>query len=195
MNDENEHSLPSVWPEIRRQTLAMGFDMPSEARTAALLTVLAASKPGGRFLELGTGTGLATAALLAGMSHDAELVTVDVDATVQDVARRALGHDDRITFRLEDGLAYIESQPPRSFDLVFADAMPGKYEGLEEALRLVREGGIYIGDDMLPQDNWPEGHQHRVNGLVHQLQALKDWSMMSIAWGSGYVVAVRRGDL
>jgi predicted O-methyltransferase YrrM len=195
MNDENEHSLPSVWPEIRQQTLAMGFDMPSEARTAALLTVLAASKPGGRFLELGTGTGLATAALLAGMSHDAELVTVDVDPTVQDVARRALGHDDRLTFRLEDGLAYIESQPPRSFDLVFADAMPGKYEGLEEALRLVREGGIYVGDDMLPQANWPEGHQHRVNGLVHQLQALKDWSMMSIAWGSGYVVAVRRGAL
>ena len=111
MNDENEHSLPSTWAEIRRQSLAMGFDMPSEARTAALLTVLAASKPGGRFLELGTGTGLATAALLQGMSHDAELVTVDVDATVQDVARRALGHDARVVFHLEDGLNYISLSP------------------------------------------------------------------------------------
>jgi predicted O-methyltransferase YrrM len=63
--------------------------MPSEADTGALLRFLAASKPGGRMLELGTGTGLATAWLLDGTGRCASLVSVDVDPVVQDVARDA----------------------------------------------------------------------------------------------------------
>jgi len=39
----------------------LGFTMGSEPRTGALLRTLAASKPGGRFLELGTGTGVGRA--------------------------------------------------------------------------------------------------------------------------------------
>ncbi|MFN7883298.1 MAG: O-methyltransferase, partial [bacterium] len=142
-------------------------------------------------LELGTGTGLATAALLAGMSDDALLVTVDVDAEVQGVAREQLGHDTRVAFVLEDGLAYIQAQPQRSFDLVFADAMPGKYEGLDDALSLVRDGAMFIGDDILPQATWPVGDPHRVEGLGRLLQALGGWSTACVAWGSGYVMAVR----
>jgi hypothetical protein len=46
---------------IRQDTEALGFTMMSEPRTGALLATLAASKPGGRMLELGTGTGLGTA--------------------------------------------------------------------------------------------------------------------------------------
>src|SRR5205085_1277758 len=55
------------------------FAMPSEPRTGAMLRMLAATKPGGRLLELGTGTGLATAWLLDGMDRDARLISVDVD--------------------------------------------------------------------------------------------------------------------
>ena len=191
MDDSGEHALPSQWAQISQRTAAMGFDMPSEPRTAALLRLLAASKCGGRLLELGTGTGLATAALLAGMSPDAELVTVDTDDLVQKVAREALGDDPRVTFVLEDGLRYIRSQPPQSFDLVFADAMPGKYEALDEALALVRPGGFFVGDDMLPQPNWPSGHQLRADGLVDHLKQLSGWSSVCLAWGSGFVLAVR----
>jgi predicted O-methyltransferase YrrM len=39
----------------------LDFGMASDPLTGALLATLAASKPGGRFLELGTGTGGATA--------------------------------------------------------------------------------------------------------------------------------------
>jgi predicted O-methyltransferase YrrM len=54
--------------------------MASEPLVGALLRSLAASKPGGRFLELGTGTGVATAWLLDGMDDRATLVSVDNDA-------------------------------------------------------------------------------------------------------------------
>jgi len=41
---------------------------------------------------------------------------------------------------------------------VFADALAGKYDGLSEALCVVKAGGFYVIDDMLPQPNWPDGH-------------------------------------
>ncbi len=167
--------------------------MASEPRTGMLLRTLAASKPGGRFLELGTGTGMATAWLLDGMdASSALLVSVDNDARVQDVARQALGADPRLQLVTQDGLTFLAGQQAASFDFVFADAMPGKYEGLEQALRLVRRGGFYVIDDMLPQANWPEGHAAKVPILIEQLTRRNDFAIASLAWASGLVIAVKR---
>ena len=90
MFGDNAHAAPPAWAAIQARTAALGFDIPSEADTGALLRLLVASKPSGRLLELGTGTGLATAWLLGGMDADARLVSVDVDPVVQDVAREHL---------------------------------------------------------------------------------------------------------
>jgi predicted O-methyltransferase YrrM len=106
---ENASALPESWRQISRRTAALGFDMPSEADTGAMLRLLAASKPDGRLLELGTGTGLATACLAAGMGASASLVSVDNDARVQAVAREALGEDPRVTFVVSDGLDYMSA--------------------------------------------------------------------------------------
>lgn len=46
---------------IAARAAAAGFDAGSAPLVGELLTTLAASKPGGRFLELGTGAGLGTA--------------------------------------------------------------------------------------------------------------------------------------
>ncbi len=191
MNDNGEHALSEQWAAIQQRSIAIGFDMPSDPRTAAILKLLAASKRGARILEIGTGTGLATAALLSGMTQDATLISVDNDERLQSVARAVLGEDRRVTFVLEDGLSYIRAQPPGSFDLVFADAMPGKYDDIDAALALVRPGGLYVGDDMLPQDNWPEGHQARVDELISHLKRLTGWTAACLGCGSGFVLAVR----
>lgn len=188
----HDNSMPAAWQAIQARTDALGFSMPSDAAAGALLRLLAASKPGGRMLELGTGTGLATACLLAGMDEAATLVSLDTDAAVQAVAREALGGDPRVRFVLGDGLDYIRGRPPGSFDLIFADAMPGKYEGLDEALGLLKPGGLWIGDDMLPQPNWPEGHQGRVDGLLAELAQKPGFAFSSLACGSGFAIAARR---
>jgi predicted O-methyltransferase YrrM len=91
-------------------------------------------------------------------------------------------------------LAYIRDQPPASFDLIFADAWPGKYDGLDEALALLAPGGLYIGDDMLPQANWPPGHQARVDGLLAALAADARLAVQALDWGTGFVIAARRAD-
>ena len=98
MNDQEINQKPEVLDAIRKDTEELGFTMASEPKTGALLAVLAASKPGGQFLELGTGTGLGTAWLLSGMDADARLDTVDIDADVVAVAKRHLGADSRVTF-------------------------------------------------------------------------------------------------
>jgi predicted O-methyltransferase YrrM len=55
--------------------------MASEPLVGALLRTLVASKPAGRFLELGTGTGVATTWMLDGMDPASALTTVDTDPT------------------------------------------------------------------------------------------------------------------
>jgi predicted O-methyltransferase YrrM len=192
LSDIGTHALPPVWREIEARSVALGFDMPSDARTGALLKALAASKPRGRLLELGTGTGLATACLLAGMDDASRLVSVDIDARCQAVARELLGADSRVSFELMDGLDFIRAQPHQSFDLVFADAWPGKYDDLGCALALVRRGGFFIGDDMLPQANWPDRQEERADGLVAYLKQVQGWTTVTLCWGSGSVIAVRR---
>jgi predicted O-methyltransferase YrrM len=126
------------------------------------------------------------------MDSRSELFSIDVDADFQKAAGEALGHDERLTLISEDAVAFLARQPAASFDFVFADAMRGKYEGLDDALRVVRPGGFYIIDDMLPQSNWPEGHGSRVLALLETLSARRDFEITPMAWASGLVVAVRK---
>jgi predicted O-methyltransferase YrrM len=166
--------------------------MASEPLVGAMLRTLAASKPGGRFLELGTGTGIATAWLLDGMDRGSTLISVDNDSSVQQVARDSLGADARLTLVTSGGSEFLSAQPPESFDFVFADAMPGKYDGLDKALTVVKAGGFYVIDDMLPQPNWPEGHAEKVPVLIERLAANPEFEILPLAWASGVVVAVRK---
>jgi len=191
--DELAHlNPPAVLPAILDRTEALAFPMPSEPRTGAMLRVLAASKPGGRLLELGTGTGLCTAWLLDGMDREARLTSVDVDPDVQAVARQYLGSDPRVEIVTADAAEFLRRQDVETFDLIFADAMLGKYELLDEALALLRRGGLYVIDDMLPQDSWPENHATRVPRLIADLAGRTDYRIVSLAWSSGLVVVARQ---
>jgi predicted O-methyltransferase YrrM len=191
MEDLTYIGLPAALPALEEKSNGVHFGMPSEPLLGALLRVLAASKPGGRILELGTGTGIATTWLLDGMDNTSILVSVDNDAGVQRIAAELLGHDKRLTLVTEDGAAFLRKQPARCFDLVFADAIPGKYEALDEALAVVKVGGFYVIDDMLPQANWPEGHAERVPVLIERLASQLDFSILPLVWASGVLVAVR----
>jgi predicted O-methyltransferase YrrM len=192
MQDSQYLHQPALLQHILDRTCELKFPMASEPLVGALLRSLAASKPRGTFLELGTGTGISTAWILDGMSSGSTLVSVDTDADVQQVAVDYLGRDTRLKLILEDGNSFLEHQSPATYDLVFADAMPGKYEGLEKALVTVKPGGFYVIDDMRPQPNWPEGHAAKVPVLLQQLAANEDFAVAPIVWASGVVVAVRR---
>jgi predicted O-methyltransferase YrrM len=191
MNDDVVRR-PAALEAILRDTERVGFAMASEPRTGALLAALAAAKPGGRLLELGTGTGVGTAWILSGMDAGARLDTVDSDAELVGVARRHLARDPRVTFHVGDGAEVVGRLPRAAFDLVYADAWPGKYTHLDEALALLRVGGTYLVDDLLPQESWPPGHAAKVPVLIGSLERRSDLVTVRLAWASGLLLAVRR---
>ena len=192
MNETLFLNPPAAVETIQARTQELQFAMASEPRTGMLLRMLAASKPGGRMLELGTGTGLATAWLLDGMDSASTLISVDTDEQAQQVARDSLGKDKRLTLLAVDACGFLWRQKQASFDLVFADAMPGKYVALEETLDLVRPGGYYIVDDMLPQPNWPEDHAPKAAALMEQLAQDTRFRAAAMSWASGIIVLVRK---
>jgi predicted O-methyltransferase YrrM len=192
MEDLRYIAPPPQLQTILARTSQVQFSMASEPRVGSLLRTLAASKPSGRFLELGTGTGVATAWLLDGMDANSTLISVDIDGAVQQIARDSFAGDGRLTLVTSGALEFLARHDAGSFDLVFADAMPGKYEGLAQALSLVKRGGFYVIDDMLPQPNWPEGHAAKVPVLMEQLAGNPEFQVLPLVWASGVVVAVRK---
>jgi predicted O-methyltransferase YrrM len=191
MNDHEIAEIPPVVEAIRRDTEGMGFTMASEPQTGSLLRTLAASKPEGRFLELGTGTGMGTAWLLAGMDAASRIDTVEHDAKVLQVAERHLGHDPRVTFHLVDGGTFLARSAPRQFDFIYADTWPGKFAHLDLALSLLRVGGIYVIDDLLPQSSWPAGHAPRVPSVIADLESRDGFVATKLAWATGLMLVVR----
>jgi len=184
---------PPVLKKLEDEARAIHFTMGSDYQTGALLRVLAASKPGGTLLELGTGVGFSAAWMLDGMDVQARLVTVDSNASHLDIARRFLGHDSRITFTLMDGAAFLNSMlaQGRQFDLLFADMPPGKFQHVDEALRLLRPGGFYIIDDLLFLTSWEEAHATQVYRLVAYLESREDLKILKLNWSTGLLVAVK----
>jgi len=190
MDDADIKRIPSVLEAIEHGTRQIGFTMGSEPKTGALLRTLAATKPAGRILELGTGTGIGTAWLLAGMDANAKLDSVDSDASVLEIAKRHLGDDLRVTFHLADGAQFL-ANARTPYDLIFADAWAGKYNHLDEALSLLRVGGIYFIDDLLPQPNWSEDHAPKVAALINDLESREKFDVTKLEWASGLMIIVR----
>lgn len=194
MDTLTDKEIPDAARTIYAESKTLDFSMISEPLTGALLRLLAAAKPAARFLELGTGTGAATAWLLDGMDGASTLLSVDHDERLQSVARRHLGHDRRVTFVTADAESFLDSLHDQRFDFIFADTWAGKYLQLEMALGLLPVGGLYVIDDMLPQVNWPEGHEEKVRILLEQLASDRRFQIAKLSWASGIVVAVRIGE-
>jgi predicted O-methyltransferase YrrM len=190
LNDQNI-IVPKYYEQLKSESEKLGFNMPSDLQTGSLLRALAASKPGGRFLDLGTGTGLSLAWLAEGADSGSSLHTIDNSAHWQKVAKAIFAGDERINFYTGDGNYWLVNYSGEQFDLIFADAWPGKFGNLNTALKLVKPGGFYIIDDLLPQPNWPEGHQQNVDRLVNDLQNRTDFVHTPFNWSTGLMLFTR----
>ena len=190
MVDSIFSDMPVQYEHIAEATKAIEFNMASDMQTGSLLKTLAASKLSGRILELGTGTGLATSWIVDGMDERTKLITIENNTLLLDIARKAL-QDSRVEFVLADGYAWIQTYSGEKFDMVFADAMPGKYDLFEETIGLVKVGGFYIIDDMLPQPNWPEGHADKVERFIGELGERNDILLTKLNWSTGIIIVTK----
>jgi predicted O-methyltransferase YrrM len=192
MTEEINQPIPPAYTAIKEATIACGFTMASDMLTCSLLRTLAASKPAGRFLELGTGTGLSTSWILDGMDEQSTLLSIDNEPDFLGIARQYLGDDSRLELVCSDGGAWIENNGQQQFDYIFADTWHGKYLLLENVLAMLNKGGLYIIDDMLPQPNWPEGHDEKAARLVALLEKNDGLILTKQVWATGIIIAVKK---
>jgi predicted O-methyltransferase YrrM len=192
VNDTDIQDIPTVYPLIKAKQQQTGFSMPSDLYIGTLLKTLTASKPGGNVLELGTGIGLSLAWMIDGLSNDSSLISIDNDPELISIANELFGEIENVEVICADGSEWIKSYSGDKFDLIFADAWPGKYSELKETLNLLKVGGFYVIDDMAQQPNWPDGHDENVRQLVAYLETRSDFSLTKLNWSTGVILMTKK---
>lgn len=191
MNDFHFNHPPARYAELQAKGVEIGFTMPSDMHIGALLKCLVASKPNGNFLELGTGLSLSLSWMIDGMDKNSALTTIDNDPALIEISESYFGKDQRVTITCCDGGDWIRSYTGDSFDLIFADAWPGKYQHLDETLELIKVGGYYVIDDMAPQPNWPDDHDQKVERLIDRLERRADFFITRMNWSTGVLLCTK----
>ncbi|GAA1693164.1 hypothetical protein GCM10009745_43320 [Kribbella yunnanensis] len=191
MSDEPPQ-LPGRVRTARELSRQFGFDEDSEDRTGALLRSLAATKPDGHLLELGTGTGIGTAWLLDGMNASSRLLTIDRNPETTEVARKAVGDDSRVELIVSDIGEWLDRYDGPPFDLVFVDTYRGKFIERAQLLRWLAPGGIYLADHLLPHPDWAPDQQDLVETFRREIVAEPDLVVTVLNWSSGLVLATKR---
>jgi len=131
--------------------------LPVMPGVGAVLRLLAAAVNARAVVEVGTGAGVSGLWLLAGMAADGVLTTIDVEAEHQRAARQAYAaagiasqRTRVITGRALDVLPRLTDA---AYDMVVIDADKEEYpQYVEQALRLLRTGGVLALDNMLWHD-------------------------------------------
>jgi demethylmenaquinone methyltransferase/2-methoxy-6-polyprenyl-1,4-benzoquinol methylase len=182
--------------EVQAATTAaanVGFAISCHGDVGRLLRVLAAAvRPDGAILELGTGVGVGLAWIVSGLAGrtDVQVLSVERDP---DTAATAVKHDWPSFVRLEVGDALDVLRRGDHWDLIFADALAGKWEGLDDTIEALGPGGVLLVDDMTPPI-MSEMHRTKTIEVRHRLLTDPTLVAVEMRWSSGVVVCTRRHD-
>ncbi len=127
------------------------------AMEGKLLEVLALSVGAKRILEIGTLGGYSGIHFARALPDDGKLITLELEPHHATVARRNFeraGVDHKVEIRLgsaSETLTKMTEAGEPQFDLIFIDADKDAYpEYLRQSVPLLREGGLLLGDNTLP---------------------------------------------
>lgn len=172
--------------------------------SAALLKILVTIHKPSRILEAGTAIGYSSI-IMANTHKEAVIDTIEIDESMAEMAKENIakaGLKERIRVLAGDALEVMKclSTP---YDMIFLDAAKGQYiEYFEEALRLLKPGGLLVSDNILYKglvaQKDPVPHKHRtitvklreyLNTICHDPRL--ETSVIPI--GDGMAVSVKKG--
>lgn len=117
-----------------------------------LLSILVRSTGGRSVLEVGTFVGVSATWMAQGLAPDGRIDTCEVDEDRGDAAEawfREAGIPDRVRVHRGPASESLSLFPDGTYDLAYIDAdKPGYPLYLEEAVRLVRKGGLILADNV-----------------------------------------------
>ena len=167
-----------------------GFLPVCDPAAGRLLAVLAALPAGARVLELGTGTGVGTAWIASALlpRTDVTVITVEKDPGTAALA----AHGDWpgfVELRCADALDVLGEAG--RFNLIFADAQGGKWEGLDRTIAALAPHGMLIVDDMTATAQW-DTEQHARQQQVRQVLLTSPLlTSVELRHGSGVILSTR----
>ncbi|EFP56717.1 MULTISPECIES: O-methyltransferase [Dermacoccus] len=175
---------------------------PVTSAAGAALRMLAASTAARTVVEIGTGAGSSGLWLLEGMPADGVLTTIDISMEHQRAARAAYqraGYPPQRT-RIISGsaLTVLPRLADAAYDLVLVDGEKDEYPAyVEQALRLVRRGGVIVLDNMLWHDRVADPAVRdettkRLRALGKELRERDDLLTTLLPVGDGLLVCVKR---
>ncbi len=151
--------LPSLLEELgaitREKTTAPQMMIgPIEGNLLRMLVAISGAK---RILEVGTFTGFSAICMASALPEDGELITCEVSEEHASIARHFFERSPdgrKIKLRMGPAIETMRHQPDASFDVIFVDADKTSYpDYYEEAIRLLKHGGLLIGDNTLWSGN------------------------------------------
>jgi len=190
-------------PELIASARAHAAEVGCPAIAPAVGTTLAALSTAVNaraVVEIGTGAGVSTLWLLAGMRPDGVLTSVDSDGEYQRAARAALNDAEIPTqrARLINGSAadVLPRLADGGYDLIFCDAAPGEYpDYLPHLRRVLRSGGILAWHGVLWRDRVADQAARDADtvawrDLLAALKAEKTARRAVLPVGDGLLIAV-----
>ena len=196
--------IPEPEPVEAARDRAREFGVsPVSPATGRFLTFLAASVQAQTVVEVGTGTGVSGAALLAGMTPGGVLTSIDTEAEYQRHAREALvslGHEpSALALLLVGRWMFFLACPTVPTTSLSSTPIEVSTRPLDQAKRL-RIGGVVaflgIGEDDMVADPARRGVEAMaVKELAELMRRDADWAATPLAEGNGMLVAcLRRRD-
>jgi predicted O-methyltransferase YrrM len=186
----------------RQNAAELGTCVPIGSGTGAALRFLAAAIDAKAVVEVGTGAGTSGIWLLRGMRPDGVLTTVDIEGEHQRLAKQAYAAAGipSTRYRLINGQAgdVLPRLTDGAYDLVFVDAdKTGYVDYLEQAVRLLRPGGVVAFDNALRADQVADATVRDVATVTVRevVRSVHDNDQLVPALlpvGNGLLVAVKR---
>lgn len=168
----------------------------------AALRMLAASVQAHTVVEIGTGAGVSAMWLLEGMPNDGVLTTIDIEAEHHRVARASFAAaglaPQRTRIITGQALDVLPRLADGAYDMVVVDGDKNEYPAyVEQALRIVRVGGVVAIDNMLWHDKVadPAARDTTTTTLRNLGKQLRDDERLQttlLPVGDGLLVAVRK---
>jgi predicted O-methyltransferase YrrM len=186
----------------RQNAAELGTCVPIGSGTGAALRFLAAAIDAKAVVEVGTGAGTSGIWLLRGMRPDGVLTTVDIEGEHQRLAKQAYAAAGipSTRYRLINGQAgdVLPRLTDGAYDLVFVDAdKTGYVDYLEQAVRLLRPGGVVAFDNALRADQVADPTVRdvatvTVREVVRSVHDNEQLVPALLPVGDGLLVAVKR---
>ncbi len=201
IDEQTLYADDGVLARARERGTELGAD-PVLPGAGAVLRLLAASVGARAAVEIGTGSGVGSLYLLAGMAADGVLTTIDPEVENQRAARLAFNEAGIRAARVRT----IAGQPrdvigrltDHAYDLVsFPAHAPHAVELLDHARRLLRPGGVLVLPHALYHDRVADptardATTQSVRALLRSVQESEDLVAALTGSGDGVLAAVLR---